>query len=387
MSNRYIYSLTSLLLKALGWRKICFLYSDDVSGKSAYSALIGNAEQYNIEILNSENSRVVPADLNRTNIKNYSDLLQTIIDTQARLLVLLLLPPVLYYAIEELYDMGLRKGDLVILVQSQEMITLIQYDFLYEYKVKETAVPMMAVSGRNWVGKVGEFAYTEIVSRYNGVPFANTCSGYDAAYLIGIALEYTINQGYDYNDPYQINSAIRVQKFAGCTGIVSINKNSNDRVMDAFDIMVGKIDKNSGSMISYKMGEFRPFGSTLLAINAPFIYGDGSTVKPDDLRNQNNKCPFPDKLVRTFAKGRILIFSICFMFALVSFIATAFIWKNWWNITIKELKEKQEISLQDIIVETTIGIEFFQFAAMGPDIAPINSFLLRLPFANMYFLD
>ncbi|CAG9334708.1 unnamed protein product [Blepharisma stoltei] len=378
ISNRYLYSLASLLFRALGWRKICVLYSDDLNGRSGYSAIISTAEQYSIEILNSENSRVIPEDLNRTTIKNYSGTLQEIVDTDARLLVFFLVPPLLSCVIEELYDMGLRTGDVVIFVIKQEMFPIIPDDTIDLLKIKETGVPMMAISGKSWVGEVGEFAYSQIASRYNSIIFAHTCFGYDAAYLIGIALDYMINQGYDYTDPYKINSAIRSQKFTGCTGVVSIDKGSNDRAMDTFDIMATKIDTNSGNIVAYKMGEFRPFGGTMLSIKTPFIYGGGTTVKPDDLRNQNNKCPFHENLIRGFAKGRIIVFSICFMFALVSFAATAYIWKKWWNITIEELKEKQEMSLQDIIVMITIGIEFFQFAAMGPDIAPINSFLAKI---------
>ncbi|CAG9334697.1 unnamed protein product [Blepharisma stoltei] len=88
--------------------------------------------------------------------------------------------------------------------------------------------------------------------------FASTCSSYDAAYLIGIALDYMINQGFDYTDPYQINSAIRAQKFTGCTGVVSIDKSSNDRVMDIFDIMASKIDTNSGNVNSIQNGWISP---------------------------------------------------------------------------------------------------------------------------------
>ncbi|CAG9334731.1 unnamed protein product [Blepharisma stoltei] len=388
VSNRYLLSLSLLLFRALGWRKICVLYSDDVSSKSEYLALISNAEQYEIEILNSENLRAIPEDLNRTSIKKYSGTLKKAMDTNARLLVLFFMPPPLYYVIEELYDLGLRKGDLLIFVAKEAIFpTRIYDDNADELKIKETGVPMISISGRNWVGKVGEFAYSQILSRYNGFPLPSTCSSYDAAYLIGIALDYMINQGFDYSDPYQLNLTIRAQKFTGCTGIVSIDKSSNDRVMDAFDIMTCKIDTNSGNVTTYKVGEFRPFGSTMLSISTPLIYGDGTTVKPDDLRNQNNKCPFPDKLVRAFAKGRIIVFSICFMFALVSLAVTAYIWKKWWNIAIEELKEKQEMSLQDIIVEITIGIEFFQFAAMGPDITPINSILAKISSSLSFSLE
>ncbi|CAG9319392.1 unnamed protein product [Blepharisma stoltei] len=96
-----------------------------------------------------------------------------------------------------------------------------------------------------------------------------------ASYLPSLALvmiqqfnrhskDYMINQGFDYNDPYQINSAIRVQKFNGCTGVVTIEK--NDRAISIFDIMASKIDKISRNVTAYKMAEFRAYGCTILSI-------------------------------------------------------------------------------------------------------------------------
>ncbi|CAG9319384.1 unnamed protein product [Blepharisma stoltei] len=385
ISNDYILALSSLFLKVLGWNKLCVLYSDDPSNKVSYSTLIENAKKYGLEILNPESLREIPDNLNRTTIKKYSDSLKAVFSTQARLLALFFMPPELYYVLEELYDLGLRKGDLVIFVSSSLFLTLGEYDFMYTYKVKDTGVPMIIISGQNWVGKVGHFAYSKIASLYNVVPYSYACNYYDAAYYIAVALDSMINQGLDYYDPYQLNLTMRAQKFIGCTGKFSIDKDSNDRIMENFDINVNKIDAASGNVTAYKIGEFHPYSSVMLTIDIPIIYGDGSTMKPEDLRNQDNECPFSDKLVRTFTKGRILAFGICFGFALISFVSAAYIWKTWWNINIKELKERQEISLQDFIVQITIGIEFFQFVAIGPDITLISSFLAKI--SNSFSLN
>ncbi|CAG9334701.1 unnamed protein product [Blepharisma stoltei] len=371
--NDYILALSSLFLKVLGWSKLCVLYSDDLSSKATYSTLIETYTKYGLEVLNPESLSEIPDNLNRTTIKNYASSFQAILDTQARLLILICMPPELYYILEELYDLGLRKGDLVVFVKNSVLLTMTEYDFMYTYKFKETGVPMISISGQNWVGEVGNFAYSKIASLYNAVPYSYACNYYDAAYYIALELDSMINHGFDYYDPYQLNLTMRARKFIGCTGKFSIDKDSNDRILENFDISVNKIDAASGNVTAYKLGEFHPYSSIMLTIDSPIIYGDGSSIKPDDLRNQDNECPFSNKLVRTFTKGRILTFGICFGFALVSFISTAYIWKTWWNIEIEELKERQEISLQNFIVQITIGIEFFQFVAMGPDITPIST--------------
>ncbi|CAG9319078.1 unnamed protein product [Blepharisma stoltei] len=378
ISNRYLYSLASLLIKASGWRKICVLYQNNTLGISGYAAFVESAINYGLEIVNPENMRAIPANLNRTSMKNYTEIFQAIVNTEARFIVNLIQVPALFYTLEIFYDMGIRKGDFVTFVATADNILFLEYDHLYDYKIKETGVPMLTIYGQNWVGMVGKRAYSKIQSEYKVSPAAYACYYYDAAYSISLAIDYLINQGLDYDNPYQASSAIRAQKFVGCTGRVSTDKNSNDRILDVFDVKVNEINATSGNVTSYIVGEFHPYSSPMLNIQQPIIYGDGTTVKQDDLRNQNNKCPFPDKSVRVFTKGRILVFGICFGVALISVIITSYIWKAWWNIPIEPLKERQEISVQDLIVEATIGIEFFQFSSMGPDFSPINGFLANI---------
>ncbi|CAG9319389.1 unnamed protein product [Blepharisma stoltei] len=283
VASNYVLTLISLLIKVLDWGKLCVLYSKDTSNKSAYAALIENIKEFGLEILNAESLRGIPDNLNRTTIKHYTSSFQAVIDTQARVLVLLFMLPEIYYALEELYDLGLRKGDLVIFVTGPLFLTMTQYDFIYTCKLEETEVQMIAISGQSWVGKVGQFAYSKIESLYGAAPYQYACNYYDAAYYIAVALDYMINQGLDYYDPYQLNLTLRAQRFTGCTGKFSVDKDSNNRIMENFDISVNKIDVTSGNVTAYKAGEFHPYSSIMLTIDVPILYGDGSTIKPEEL--------------------------------------------------------------------------------------------------------
>ncbi|CAG9332938.1 unnamed protein product [Blepharisma stoltei] len=135
------------------------------------------------------------------------------------------------------------------------------------------------------------------------------------------------------------------------------------------------------------MGQFKPYSIQLIRIQEPLVYTDGSAIKPPDLRNTNYKCPFPNRLVKTFTKGRALVFGICFGVALVSLFITIYIWKRWWKIPIEPLIVKGEISLQDFIVGIAIIVEFFQFCSMGPDFEPINSTLAEISSTFSLSLD
>ncbi|CAG9319164.1 unnamed protein product [Blepharisma stoltei] len=373
-----IYSKWSILLNALGWKKIVALYEYDTWGIGVYQALNSSMQSVGIDIINSENSRHIPGNLDRNGVKNYTSVLQTIIDTQVRLIVLMIQCPMCNYVIEAFYDMGLRRGDIVILAGSQDILASIATNDTYLYKRVELAMSMTRLSVPYWVGTIGEKAKNDISVKYSvATPNSFGCYYYDSFYLIAHAMDFMINRGYDYTDPYQLMLTIRNTKFTGCSGLISIGKGTNDRNFEYFYIEQTKVD-GQGIPYIHLVGKLWPFGTQLISYVDTFLYPDETPIKPTDLRNANEKCPFPSKDVKTFVKGRMLVFGICFTVGLVTVIITFFIWKKWWNIPIEELRDKQEISFQDFIVGVTIAIEFVQFCNMGPDFSIVEPFLFSV---------
>ncbi|CAG9332927.1 unnamed protein product [Blepharisma stoltei] len=371
------YSLIPIFIRALGWKQVAVLYQNDSWGLSGYYYFNQSVKNHDLSLINPESSRTIPANLNRAEIKEYLYIFQEIIGTQARFLISILQYPMAYYIFEEFYDLGIRKGDLVIFTKLSDLATFAAYDNLYAYKLYETAVPIITMYGQSWVGPLGEKALSYITKNYGGLVNSYSCFYVDAVFLIAYALDFMINRGIDYTDPDKLQKAMRNQQFYGCTGQVNIEKGSNDRIIQTFEIIVNKIDEN-GNLTTYVMGQFRPQSTQLITIQEPLVYADGSTTKPADLRSTDYKCPFPDRLVRTFAKGRALVFGICFFVALVSLVITIYIWKKWWKISIEPLTTKEEICMQDAIVAGTIIIEFFQFSSMGPDFSAIDSTLAEI---------
>ncbi|CAG9332931.1 unnamed protein product [Blepharisma stoltei] len=374
LSNSYAFSLLPVFIRALGWQQASVLYQNDSWGISAYYYLQQGAKNNQIELKNPESSRTIPPNLDRNGVKKYLYVLQEIIDTQTRFFISLVQYPAIYFIFEEFYDLGLRKGDLVILTALTDLVPFLGYDNLHLYKLYETGVPIITMYGQSWVGPLGAKALSRISNAYGNQKNSYSCFYFDSVFLIAYALDYMINRGLDYTNANKLNEVMRNQQFYGCSGEVIIEKGSNDRILQTLEIFANKLDEN-GNLTTYIVGQFKTQSTQLIKIEEPLVYADGSTIKPTDLRNTNYECPFPNRLIRTFAKGRALVFGICFSVALISLFITIYIWKRWWKITVAPLTVKEEISMQDFIVGATIVIEFFQFSSMGPDFSPINSTL------------
>ncbi|CAG9319105.1 unnamed protein product [Blepharisma stoltei] len=377
-------SYLSVLIKAMGWKKVAILYQNNSWAIAKSWHLNPAIEKQGLEVVNPENTRWMPTGLDRESIRNYTDLAQGIIDSQARLLILNMESPMCNYFLEMLYDLGIRRGDLVIIATYLDMLTIIGNTDDYTYKRLEVGIPTIRLTLQTWVGKIGQKVKENVIAIHKQTPTGYVCSYYDGTYQIAYALDYMINRGQDFTDPYKLESSIRIQKFQGCTGSITTDADSNDRIADAWSIESNLLD-STGNIDTKVVGLLKPFSSNILTISDPIVYSDGTTTKPSDLRNQNNKCPFSSKLVKTFDKGRGLLFGICFFVALVTFVITIFIWKKWWNMSLDELKQKEELSIQDAIVGTSIVVEFFQYAAMGPNFSILSSIIAK--FSYIFSLD
>ncbi|CAG9332937.1 unnamed protein product [Blepharisma stoltei] len=236
LSNSYGYSLIPIFIRALGWEKCAILYQNDTWGASGYYYFNQSIQNHDISLINSESSRAIPSNLDRVGVKENSKILQDIIDCEARFLVLILQYPAAYYVFEEFYDLGLRKGDMVILTSISDLISFSAYDGAYKYKLYEIAIPVITLYGQSWVGKLGEKALSQISNAYGNQKNAYSCFYFDSVFLIAYALDYMINRGLDYTDSDKLNNIMRNQQFYSCTGEVIIEKGSNDRIMQALEI-------------------------------------------------------------------------------------------------------------------------------------------------------
>ncbi|CAG9331430.1 unnamed protein product [Blepharisma stoltei] len=369
-----LFSQVPLILKVMGWRNIAILYQNDSLGTTANYYINQANEKQNLNIINK--LKIIPPLLTRGQLKNYSHVFQDIIDTNARMIVLILNPPLIDYAAELFYDLGMRKGDMIFYSPNVGWLSSVANKDDYTYKRIEVAIPLLAVYQSFFVGEKGKSVHDDLYKSYGNLePSSFSCLFYDSLYLVGAALDWTINQGKDYTDPTSLQSAIRSVKFAGCSGTIYMQKNSNDVQLTSFTIQSNFYNSTTSALKIYDVGLLAPTSLKVLTIETPFIYADGTSNKPTDFRITRTNCPFDDKLKQTFAKGRALVFGICFFIAVVTTIVTFVVWKKWWNLKVEELTKSEELSIADMIVGITIVVEFFQLLSQGPDIRPLNSML------------
>ncbi|CAG9319671.1 unnamed protein product [Blepharisma stoltei] len=369
-----IYSQVIIVLKALGWTKGAIMYENNGWGIPAYKLVIENAEKSGFEFINPESSRAIPPSLNSTAMQGLKENFQAVIDCQARLFLVIVQCPACNYAIELLYDLGIRKGDIIVMAGAPELLNYFIQNDTNLYKRSEVGYAALTIANKMFVGDIGADTKKRILAQYNVQGTPSMCCYFDSLYLAASALDYMINRGQNYSDSSKMIKALRTVEITGCSGRIRIDKTSNDRIFYMHLMQGIKTDENGNPAI-YIIGELRPYSTKILTITTPIVYADGTTNKPSDLRNQNDNCPFPTKDIRTFDKGRGVLFAICFTVGLVTAITTFIIWKKWWNISVEELKEKEEISFQDFVLGFSIAIEFFQYTSMGPDYSFMSSFL------------
>ncbi|CAG9331452.1 unnamed protein product [Blepharisma stoltei] len=372
LPSSFAYTQIPLIFKVMGWSSIALIYQNDSIGIAVEYYVRLAAEKQNLKIVNK--LQVIPAVLTRETIKNWYSVYQEIIDLNVRLVVLGLASPLGEYSAEVFYDLGLRKGDVFLFSANPIFITSVAAKDDYTYKRVEVGVPSMIAFQSLYVGKKGKQVHDDLYSIYKTEPTSYACLYYDAVYLIAASLDWTINRGNDYTDPYTVQSAIRTVKFVGCTGSMYIQNEGNDRLFSSLTIQSNSYNETTGLSV-YAVGYLTPSGSKILTISTPMIYADGTTNKPTDFRVTRTNCPFDDKLKQTFYKGRALVFGICFFIAAITAVITFIIWKKWWNRKVEPLVTSEEISVADLIVGITIAVEFFQLLSMGPDIRPLNSFI------------
>ncbi|CAG9335815.1 unnamed protein product [Blepharisma stoltei] len=325
VSNSDFSSQTPHLLKALGWRSLAVLYKNETWGISTYlSFKQGIEEEAGINIIKSA---AIPPFLTREQIGNYSYILQEILDTNARLIIVFIYNDLFGLVLEKFYDLGARNGDLIFFSGIAAALTDIgAKNDAYRYKRIEIGCPMISFQMPIWVGGLGEKIYNGLLNDYKTVPIGLSCNYFDSTFLIASSIDFMINRGQDFTDGYKLNHTIRNIKIIGCTGKVAISKGSNDRELDALSIDSNILINNTISPCHIGLGS--PYSTQYLTIANPFFYDNKyTTIKPPDLRNQDLKCPFPDSEIKTFYKGRYLVFGICIFMALSTSIITFYIWK------------------------------------------------------------
>lgn len=76
-----------------------------------------------------------------------------------------------------------------------------------------------------------------------------------------------------------------------------------------------------------------------------------------------------------------------FAIAFLTLIVSVLIWRRWWNVKIEVLTQKEPIMIEDVLVLFTVLCDYFQFAAVGPNLANLSSFMMSLSASAGYDME
>ncbi|CAG9328031.1 unnamed protein product [Blepharisma stoltei] len=366
--NSITSSAVALVLSIFGISKCSLLYSDSQWGRDFNSQFINQTNSYGLTILNK--IRVVPLGFNGTN----NIMIQEIIDLKSRYIVLEIQQPDILYVIEAFYDLGMRETD-IFLIAGDGMLSISDLDEkrvnadLYK-KRKEIMNGLIYVSSLAFQNQIGLNIKNNFLSRF-GFAYDNMCLFYDAAYLGIYAINSLINRGINLESS-KTQKAMRDVKFTGCSGVVQIAQDGNDRLTTVLGIY-NLIQANSTWKMSL-CGLYDPSQLIVLQIKQSFWQSTEGHI-PSDIIGEDQKCPFKERQVQSFIKGYFILIAIE---VIPIIIGTGFVIKFSdfvFNFSIQKLMDVEKENFLDSFSYIIVLIECLQYMYTGDE---TNSFFPQL---------
>ncbi|CAG9328033.1 unnamed protein product [Blepharisma stoltei] len=352
-------SAAALILSVFGISKCSLLHSDSQWGRDFRDQFINQTDSYGIKILNK--NRNIPIGFNG----NDKQMIQEIIDLKTRYVILEVRWPDILYIIEAFYDLGMREGDIYLII-GDGMISVSDLDESIigskSYnKRKEIMSGLIYISFLAFQSQNGFDLKSEILSKYDYIN-DYMCLFYDAAYLGLYTIDALINWGVNVNSS-TIQESMRQVAFTGCSGVVRISQENNDRLTIVLGIY-NLIEVNSTWTMNL-CGLYDPSQLIVLQIKQSISWKtDGGA--PSDIIGDDQECPFRDILVQSFLYGYfvMIIVEIIPMIIIIAFAVKyyKFIFKRKYPKLITIQKE----NFLDIISYLIFLIESLQYMQIGP---------------------
>ncbi|OMJ80934.1 hypothetical protein SteCoe_18695 [Stentor coeruleus] len=367
-SSNYNGAILANTLKVFGWNKIMILRSDTQKYYNAYQVFLGLSKYYGIKILNVNDNITIPYLYTRDQFENYRGTFQACYDSGARIFISLLPSSDYLHVVEGLYDVGFRRGDL------QALSTIatggnICGGELDEHciKRKELLIGALGVYNAEWIGDYGKEMEQRFIKAFDSFT-AFQCTSFDQNMMLLRSISQVVKSGFDYEDSQILIKYIRQEKFVGCSGILSISQDSNDRSNAAS--MLQNIILDNDTVKERKVVVFDPSSQTPMQLIDDIIWCDGTKVMPNDYRFSLN-CPFDETKATDSKIGYTVLYIVCFIIALITIVISLIMIKSFFAKNYEEINCKKIITGQDMIALIIIIIEIFQYLSLG--ITPTDS--------------
>jgi hypothetical protein len=164
---------------------------------------------------------------------------------------------------------------------------------------------------------------------------------------------------------------MRESHFHGCGGLVKIEPGTNDRDSQTIDIFNFQYDEGNDTHSLVRVGAYNAFSSHPIDISMPVQWPDDSASFPC-LKPRYEDCPYYFSQVREAKSSRVVAFVVLAVIATLTALASGLMWRKWWQTPLEPLTEKRPIQIEDVLVLSTVGWDFLQLSAMGPDFSRIS---------------
>ena len=372
-SSKYVCMVVARMMRFFGWSNVAFLYAlDGGDAEDVYTSFLEAAKVQAINVTNPEDLRALPSVLDSSTVDAVNTALQAILSSMTR--IIMIVHNYHFQIMEQLYDLGVREGYVQVYITG--LADAVFKDPKY-YKRRVVSKGALQFSPRLFVGAVGAKVLQRLIEKDGSGIYPNGCIYYDSAFLYFHATEYLLSTGHDYESAVQITKAMRGTHFHGCSGFVTIESGSNDRAASEITITNLQYHAENDTADLKQVGAYNPFSSHPYQLTSPVqwpddqpTYGDSKPFYPD--------CPYLAEEVRVILSGKLIGIVVSFAVALATLLVTVWIWRRWWRVRLVVLREKQPIMMEDVLVLITVGCDYFQLAAVGPDLTSISSLVTKL---------
>ena len=362
ISSAYTGVMYARFIKHYGWTRFSLLYCDDLYCTQLAKTLEQAATEYGLEIVVNASNRMLPTNMTSYPY-DYLHVLQELVDSKVRIVVLAMYGKTLTYCIEALYDLGMRRGDLLFLPVMWLVPQLFDDAAEDVYKRKELLSGALQIYPGAFLGSVGRDIQARFQKVYGMEPAHFACTNYDAVLLLAHCLDYLRARGLAYEDTNVLSQELRKARFIGCTGDVSLQE--GERLPAVFDI-TNVVVEESGKVAIFKVGFFKPLSTVLLSFSRNVTWPDGTSLVPGDTRVNLLDCPFEPKEMREYWPAKALEAGSFMLFGLFGLLVTVLIWRKFWRRGALVMQGRAEISLEDYLLYAAIGVEGVQYCYLGP---------------------
>ena len=357
-----------LTYRVLKWPDYMFLYANDMTITPAARIIMEIYRESGLKLVSPVQYQMIPLNYTREDFESNRNVFEFIRDSKCRILALLTgYDPGM--ALEALYDVGLRRGDLIIMGNFNLHFALVK-DIEERFLMKRREILDGAIFSSliEYEGEIGKRVEMEFLKRFGDVTMM--CSTYDAFYTVSNAIEYLIEKGVDYEDPHLLMNTLRNQKFSGCSGNIKFNSFDNSKSSTSMNILQLKINFTTSTFKLNRIFTFNHLSTPIFKVLSPPSWHTSDDSVPSNYR-QDSKCVYnKNKQQSKYGKVQMhIVSSFVFFLSLVAAIKS----NSKFKITLTSIPNGIVPNFNHFIYLSYFLMQFFQIISLQPSLNIVPS--------------